>query len=131
MNNSSNLMFFKVLGSLIIKYITHCFQVIYWILQAINFFIFRIKIRIVFTYKDVFIVKGGTRREHVYHHLVNTYNLLKTRSDAVIRKCSHSLQREPRIIVRDKDYPSSAAKEISSHLLIHRFDLMVKLEVVV
>lgn len=124
-------MFFKVLGSLIIKYITRCFQVIYWILQAINFFIFRIKIRIVFTYKDVFIVKGGTRREHVYHHLVNTYNLLKTRSDAVIRKCSHSLQREPRSNERDKDYPSSAAKETPSHLLIHRFDLMVKLEVVV
>ncbi len=129
MNNSSNLMFFKALGSLIIKQMFSYIQVIYLISHVINFFIFRIKIRIVLTYKDVFIVKGGTRREHVCHHLVNTYNLLKTRSDAVIRKCSHSLQREPRIIVRDKDYPSSAAKETPSPLLIHRFDLMVKLEV--
>lgn len=128
MSNINQQGLYRAISRSIIIQLTYCFQGKKVKLNAINCFILLIRISILFTYKDVFKSQGGTSRDHFNHHLVNSDKYLKTRLDAVSRKCSHSLQREPRNIVRDKDYPSSATEEIPSPLLIHRFNLNVELE---
>lgn len=120
---------FKTNSSFILIHISDCYQYRNHPLSVINCFIFKLKISILYTYIDVFILQGGTSRNQVDHYLVILYRLLNTRLDAVIRECSQSLQREPRNIERDKDYPSSATQEKPSPLSIHRFDFDVKLEV--